>query len=259
MPIKILPAWDAELTKPVATRLERLGVKVLTGGVVSGLSKDGDLLIESGVPRNVVALACNRILVAVGRNPRTSGFGLDRLDLNKEGSFIRIDTQCATSMRNVWAIGDVTGPPMLAHRAMAQGKMVAELIAGQRAMFDQTAIPAICFSDPEIVSVGLSPQEAEASGQPIAMSSFPFLANGRALTQNDEAGFVRVVARTDTQQVLGVQAVGHQVSELASTFGLAVEMGAVLGDIVGTIHAHPTRGEALHEAALGALGHALHL
>ena len=122
---RILPAWDAELTKPVATRLERLGVKVLTGGVVSGLSKDGDLLIKSGVPRNVVALACNRILVAVGRNPRTSGFGLDRLDLNKEGSFIRIDTQCATSMRNVWAIGDVTGPPMLAHRAMAQGKMVA--------------------------------------------------------------------------------------------------------------------------------------
>jgi len=127
----ILPGWDAELTKPVAKRLEKLGVKVLTSAAADGLSRDGtQLLVRSGAPQNVLALACDRILVAVGRRARTDGFGLESLDLDMEGAFVRIDAQCATSMRNVWAIGDVTGPPMLAHRAMAQGKIVAELIAG---------------------------------------------------------------------------------------------------------------------------------
>jgi dihydrolipoamide dehydrogenase len=257
---RLLPEWDDDLTRPVARHLETLGVNVLTNTVARELSKDGaHLLVECGASRKIVALECDKILVAVGRRPRTEGFGLDRLDLDKDGAFLRIDARCATSMRNVWAIGDVTGPPMLAHRAMAQGKMVAELISGHRKAFDQVAIPAICFSDPEVVVVGLSPQEVEASQQPCAVSSFPFLANGRALTQGDEAGFIRVVTRADTQQVLGVQAVGHQIAELASTFALAIEMGAVVEDIIGTIHAHPTRSEAFHEAALGAIGNVLHL
>jgi dihydrolipoamide dehydrogenase len=257
----ILPGWDGDLTKPVARRLESLGVNVLTRAVARGLSADRtQLQVECGTPQNkIMALACDKILLAVGRQPRTKGFGLDRLDLDMEDGFVRIDTQCATSMRNVWGIGDVAGSPMLAHRAMAQGKMVAELIAGQRMAFDQIAVPAICFSDPEIVVVGLSPKDAGASERPLAVSSFPFIANGRALTQGDEVGFIRVVARADTHQILGVQAVGRQVSELASTFALAIEMGAVVEDIVGTVQAHPTRGEAFYEAALGALGQGLHL
>jgi len=148
---------------------------------------------------------------------------------------------------------------MLAHRAMAQGVVVAEGIAGQRRTFDATAIPAVCFTDPEIVSVGLSPDAARAAGREIVTAQFPFQANGRALTMAAEEGFVRVVARADNHLVLGIAAVGAGVSELSASFGLAIEMGARLEDIAGTIHAHPTLGEAFHEASLRALGEALHV
>jgi dihydrolipoamide dehydrogenase len=161
-------------------------------------------------------------------------------------------------MRDVWAVGDVTGEPMLAHRAMAQGEIVAEIIAGKRRVFDPIAIPAICFTDPEIVSVGRLPHEVTAAGREVVIGTFPFAANGRAMTQDDDAGFVRVVARADNHVILGIQAVGLGVSELSSAFSLALEMGARAQDIAATIHAHPTRGEAFQEAALGALGHAVH-
>jgi dihydrolipoamide dehydrogenase len=162
-------------------------------------------------------------------------------------------------MRNVWAIGDLTGEPMLAHRAMAQGEMVAEIIAGQRRIFDRVAIPAICFTDPEVVAVGLAPEAARAAGHDVRVGSFPFQANGRAMTLGVESGFVRVTARADNHLVLGIHAVGAGVSELAASFSLALEMGARLEDIAGTVHAHPTLGEALHEASLKALGEALHV
>ena len=166
---------------------------------------------------------------------------------------------CATSMRNVWAIGDVTGEPMLAHRAMAQGEMVAEIIAGRKRAFDHVAIPAICFTDPEIVAVGLSPDAAKVAHGEIRVGHFPFRANGRAMTLQDDEGFVRIVARADNHVVLGIHAVGAGVSELSAAFSLALEMGARLEDIALTIHAHPTLSEAFHESALAALGHPLHI
>ena len=175
------------------------------------------------------------------------------------GPFIRIDEQCATSMRNVWAIGDVTGEPMLAHRAMAQGEMVAEIIAGHKRAFDQVAIPAICFTDPEIVAVGLVAGRGRTAGHRGTHRPFSLPANGRAMTLQADDGFVRVVARADNHLVLGIQAVGAGVSELSAAFGLALEMGARLEDIAGTIHAHPTLGEAFHEASLNGLGESLHI
>jgi dihydrolipoamide dehydrogenase len=175
------------------------------------------------------------------------------------GGFVAIDERCATSMRNVWAVGDLTGEPMLAHRAMAQGAAVAEQIAGHHRVFDGAVIPAVCFTDPEIVTVGLSPDEARQSGREVHTAQFPFQANGRALTLGAEDGFVRVTARADNHLVLGIAAVGAGVSELAAAFGLALEMGARLEDIGGTIHAHPTLGEAFHEASLRGLGEALHI
>ena len=162
-------------------------------------------------------------------------------------------------MRGVFAIGDVTGEPMLAHRAMAQGEMVAEIVAGQRRGWDRRAIPAVCFTDPEIVTAGLSPEEARRTGREIRTGQFPFSANGRAMTLGAEDGFVRVVARADDNLVLGIQAVGAGVSELSAAFSLALEMGARLEDIAGTIHAHPTQSEAFPEAALKALGRGLHV
>ena len=256
---RILPVYDAELARPVARRLQALGVEVMTGARAVGLLDGGEGLLvekEGAAPRGIAA---DCILVAAGRRARITGFGLERLDLTMNGSFVAIDERCATSMRNVWAIGDLTGEPMLAHRAMAQGVVVAERIAGQRRVFDGAVIPAVCFTDPEIVTVGLSPQEARKAGHEVHTGLFPFQANGRALTLAAEDGFVRVTARADNHLILGIAAVGTSVSELASAFGLALEMGARLEDVGGTIHAHPTLGEAFHEASLRALGEALHI
>jgi len=256
---RILPQYDAELTRPVARRLQALGIEVLTGAKAKGLAKAGGTLLVETKDGSETSLAADRILVTVGRRPVTQGWGLDELVLDMDGPFIRIDERCQTSMRGIYAIGDVTGEPMLAHRAMAQGEMVAEIIAGHRRVWDKRGIPAICFTDPEIVTIGLSPDEARRTGVDIKFGQFPFSANGRAMTRMGEDGFVRVVARADNHLVLGIQAVGQGVSELAAAFGLALEMGARLEDVAGTIHAHPTQGEAFQEAALKALGMELHI
>ncbi|HVI88467.1 MAG TPA: dihydrolipoyl dehydrogenase [Dongiaceae bacterium] len=255
---RILPLYDGELTRPVAQRLAELGIELRLETNAEGLSANGESLIVTGRDGAPAEIGADRILVAIGRRPRTSGFGLERLDLSMNGNFIRIDERCATSMRNVWAVGDVTGEPMLAHRAMTQGEMVAEIIAGHRRSFDKRAIPAVCFTDPEIVSVGLTPDEAKAAGLDIKVGRFSFQTNGRAMTLQAEQGFVRVTARSDNHLLLGIHAVGAGVSEMSTAFGLALEMGATLEDIAHTIHAHPTLGEAFQESALKALGHALH-
>jgi dihydrolipoamide dehydrogenase len=150
---------------------------------------------------------------------------------------------------------------MLAHKASAQGAMVAEIIAGHRRRFDPASIAAVCFTEPEIVVAGLSPDEAKAAGEDIITGQFPLSANGRALTleAGEDGGFVRVVARRADQHVLGIQAVGRGIAELAGEFAHALAMGAVLEDIAGTVHVHPTLGETLGEAALLALGRGLHI
>ncbi|MDG4876630.1 dihydrolipoyl dehydrogenase [Mesorhizobium sp. WSM4935] len=256
---RVLMQYDAELVRPVLKRLGELGVEVMTGAKAKGLSTKGDALLIETADRKNSKVAADRILVTVGRKPLTEGWGLEQIDLDMAGKFIRIDDQCRTSMRGIFAIGDVTGEPMLAHRAMAQGEMVAEIVAGHKRSWDKRAIPAICFTDPELVTAGLAPDETKALAGEIKIGQFPFAANGRAMTKQGEDGFVRVVARADNHLVLGIQAVGQGISELAAAFGLALEMGARLEDIAGTIHTHPTQGEGFQEAALKALGHALHI
>jgi dihydrolipoamide dehydrogenase len=256
---RILPQYDAELTRPVSKRLQALGIDVMTRAKAKGLTKAGGALLVETESGSEVTLAADMILVTVGRRPVTQGWGREELVLDMDGPFIRIDERCQTSMRGIYAIGDVTGEPMLAHRAMAQGEMVAEIIAGHKRVWDKRAIPAVCFTDPEIVAVGLTSDEAQKTGGEIRVGHFPFSANGRAMTKLGEDGFVRVVARADNHLVLGIQAVGQGVSELSAAFGLAVEMGARLEDIAGTIHAHPTQGEAFQESALKSLGRELHI
>lgn len=256
---RILPQYDAELTRPVAKSLATLGIKTRTGAIAKGLAPKGDaLLVDVGDDKDI-RLAADKILVTVGRRPVVAGWGREELVLDMDGKFVRIDEQCRTSMRGVYAIGDVTGEPMLAHRAMSQGEMVAEIVAGHKRSWDKRAIPAVCFTDPEIVTAGLSPEDAQRAGIATKIGLFPFSANGRAMTRLAEDGFVRVVARADNHLLLGLQAVGQDVSELSAAFGLALEMGARLEDIGGTVHAHPTLGEAFQEAALRALGHAVHI
>ena len=256
---RILPLYDSQITQPVAKRLSALGVEILPGTKVKGMSANGEALLAETADGEERRIAADKVLVTVGRKPVTEGWGREELELDMDGRYLRIDDQCRTSMRGIYAVGDVTGEPMLAHRAMAQGEMVAEIVSGKRRNWDKRAIPAVCFTDPEIVSVGLSPDEARAAGREVKIGQFPFTANGRAMTLSSEEGFVRVVARADNHLVLGLQGVGVGISELSAAFSLAIEMGARLEDIAGTIHAHPTQSEAFAEAALKALGHALHV
>lgn len=256
---RVLPTYDVELTKPVHASLKRLGIELHLGCTVQGLNTKGDAVRIRNAEGKESELQADQVLVAIGRKPRTEGWGLESLRLEMQGRFIKIDEQCRTSMRDVWAIGDITGEPMLAHRAMAQGEMVAEIIAGKRRQFQPAAIPAVCFTDPEVVVVGKTPDEAQKAGLDCINASFPFAANGRAMTIESTDGFIRVVARRDNHLILGWQAVGNSVSELSTAFSQSLEMGATLEDIAGTIHAHPTLGEAVQEAALRALGHALHI
>ncbi|MEO8133271.1 MAG: dihydrolipoyl dehydrogenase [Betaproteobacteria bacterium] len=256
---RVLPAYDEELAKPVATALKRLGVKMHLGCSVLGMNAKGDAVRIKSAQGDESLLAADCVLVAVGRRPRTEGWGLETLKLDMNGRAVRIDDQCRTSMKNVWAIGDLTGEPMLAHRGMTQGEMVAEIITGKRRRFAPAAIPAVCFTDPEVVVVGYSPKEAAAAGIDCITAMFPFSANGRAMTLESTEGFVRVVARRDNHLIVGWQAVGGSVSELSSAFSHSLEMGERLEDTAATIHAHPTLGEAVQEAAMRALGHALHI
>jgi guanine deaminase len=253
---RVLPGYDEELTQPVLDALEKSGVVLHLGCSVQGYDAQHGVRVRSA-RADEFALPADRVLVAVGRKPRTTGFGLESLQLDMAGRYVAVDAQCRTSMRNVWAIGDITGDPMLAHRAMAQGEVVAEVIAGKHRRFEPMAIPAVCFTDPEVVVVGKTPGEARAAGLDCIDAAFPFAANGRAMTLEATGGFVRVVARKDNHLILGWQAVGQGVAELAAAFTQSIEMGARLEDVAGTIHAHPTLGEAVQEAALRALGHAV--
>ncbi|MEG1339350.1 MAG: dihydrolipoyl dehydrogenase [Pseudomonas sp.] len=256
---RILPTYDSELTAPVAESIKKLGITLYLKHSVEGFDADSKRLQVRNPAGELLQLDTDQVLVAVGRKPRTQGFNLESLALKMNGSAIAIDERCQTSMRNVWAIGDLSGEPMLAHRAMAQGEMVAEIIAGKTRRFEPTAIAAVCFTDPELVVVGKTPENAEQEGLDCIVAQFPFAANGRAMTLESKSGFVRVVARRDNHLILGWQAVGVGVSELSTAFAQSLEMGARLEDVAGTIHAHPTLGEAVQEAALRALGHALHL
>ena len=255
---RILPLYDKALTDPVTKWLEKHGVTLLLGaragsfekGALNVTDKDGQAL----------QLKADKVLVTVGRRPRTRGWGLETMGVAMAGPFVKIDNRCATSMRNVWAIGDLTGEPMLAHKGSAQGEVVAEILAGHDRTFDPVTIAAVCFTEPEIVSAGLGPQEVEGRDDVIT-SVFPFMAIGRALAieAGDDGGFVRVIASKTDHRILGIQAVGQHVSELSNSFAQMLEMGAVLEDVAGVIHVHPTLGEAFHEASLRALGHAIHI
>ncbi|CAI8813197.1 MULTISPECIES: dihydrolipoyl dehydrogenase [Pseudomonas] len=256
---RILPTYDSELTAPVAESIKKLGIKLYLKHSVEGFDADKQALQVRDPQGELLQLSTDQVLVAVGRKPRTQGFNLESLALKMNGSAVAIDEQCKTSMLNVWAIGDISGEPMLAHRAMAQGEMVAEIIAGKSRRFEPAAIAAVCFTDPELVVVGKTPEQVEQEGLDCIVTQFPFAANGRAMTLESKNGFVRVVARRDNHLILGWQAVGVGVSELSTAFAQSLEMGACLEDVAGTIHAHPTLGEAVQEAALRALGHALHL
>lgn len=260
---RILPIYDKEMTRPIEMWLKKHKVDVHLGAKAKGVvEKKGKTYLQyTDAKGNDQEILADKVLVTVGRKPNTQGWGLETMCVDMNGPFVKVDKQCRTSMKNVWAIGDLVGEPLLAHKASAQGEMVAEIIAGERRVFDPVAIPAVCFTEPEIVGVGLTPDEAKAEGIEVTIGKFPFAASGRALAMDagSDGGFARITARKDNHVIIGIHAVGAHVAELSGEFALALEMGARLEDLAGTIHVHPTLTEGTFEAALATLGHAIHV
>lgn len=256
----LLPGTDKDLVRPVQKKLEGSGVEIHLETLALSPKKKGNgfevTLQKKDGEKNQGEF--EKILVAVGREPNIDGFGLENtgVKVNEEG-FIPINERCQTQLPHLFAIGDVAGGMMLAHKASREGKVAAANIAGQSDAFDNQ-VPAVIFTDPEIAYVGMQESEAKAKGLETVVGRFSFAALGRALTMNEKEGFIKVIAEKSSQRILGVQMVGPHVSDLISEATLGLEMGTLLEDFALTIHPHPTLPEALEEAMESALGMPIH-
>ncbi|WP_139488538.1 dihydrolipoyl dehydrogenase [Brevibacillus dissolubilis] len=256
----ILPLFEKDITRLVGRQLKKDGVEVVTNALAKSSEQSGDsVTVTYTVKDEEKTITADYVLVTVGRRPNTEDLKLEDagVKLTERGQ-IAIDHQCRTNVPNVYAIGDLVEGPALAHKASYEGKVAAEVIAGQNSVVNYKAIPAVVFSEPEVSSVGLSETEAKAAGHNVVTGRFNYAVNGRALSLDAKEGFVKIVAEKETGLVLGTQIVGPEASNLIAEVGLAVEMGATLEDIALTIHAHPTLGELVMEAAEVALGHPIH-
>jgi len=205
-------------------------------------------------------IECDVVLVAVGMKPRSRGVGLEEIgvEIDQRG-FVKTNEFCETNVKGVYAIGDVSGQPMLAHKASKEGEVAAEVIAGHHAAKDWVTVPGIIFTDPEIATAGLTEAQAKEEGYAIKVGKFPFAALGRAVSIGETDGFVKVVTDTKSGRILGIHIVGPSASDLISEAVLAIETVATAEDMALSIHPHPTLGEALMEAAAASLGHAIHI
>ena len=257
---RIVPAMDRELAATLQRALTRQGIAFQLGARLLGLREtvDGlDLEIEAAERRS---LAADAVLVAVGRRPFTQGLGLDAAGVgcDAQGRVV-VDDGFATNVAGIYAIGDVIRGPMLAHKAEEEGIAVAERLAGQKPHVNYGAIPAVVYTWPEVASVGESEEELTAAAIPYRVGKFPFTANPRARTNGDTEGFVKILAETASDRVLGVHIIGPDAGTLIAEAVLAIEFGASAEDIARTCHAHPTLSEAVKEAALAVDGRAIHI
>ena len=244
----LLPGVDKALVQPLARRCEKLFSKILLGTKVTSLSEKGSA-VEARFGADDVQ-TFDRVLVAVGRRPASDGLGLEhtRAGVDARG-FVTVDERCRTADPAIYAVGDVTGEPMLAHRAMRQGKVAAEVIAGRPAAFDNVVVPAVVFTDPEVAWCGLTESEAARDGRAVKIAKREWAASGRALTLGRSDGLTKIIADADTGRVLGVGIVGPGAGELIAEGALAVETAMTVEDLAVTIHTHPTLSETLMEAA----------
>lgn len=256
----ILPGFEKQLSQLVGKNLKNAEVDIYTNALAqTSEATDKDVTVTFKVGEETKNVTAEYVLVTVGRKPNTNDIGLENIGITmSDRGLIEIDSQCRTSVEHIYAIGDIVPGPALAHKASYEGKVAAEAIAGMNSVLDYKVIPAVVFSEPEIASVGLSETEAKEQGYNVQTGRFSFGANGRSLALDNTEGFVKIVADKDTGLVLGSQIVGPEASNLIAELGLAIEMAATLEDIALTIHAHPTLGEIVMEAAEGALGHSVH-
>lgn len=258
----LLTGTDPDCTKVVERRLVKHGAKIYKKAFAKGVEKnaDGSLTVMIEQEGKKQSISCDVVLVAVGMRPNSKGLGLESAGVRvSEKGFVQIDKQGKTNIEGIYAIGDVSGPPFLAHKATKEGEIVAEVIAGHNAAMDWVAMPASTFTDPEISSVGLTEAEATKKGHELRVGKFPFAALGKAMAMRETDGFVKVIADKHSHQVLGVHIVGPEASAMISEAALSMEMAAFLEDVMLTVHPHPTLGEAMMEAAANALGQAIHI
>jgi dihydrolipoamide dehydrogenase len=256
----ILAGSDPELSQLVARKLKKLGVEVMTGAKAkSWTEKGGKAVVTAEAGSQAITLDADKVLVAVGRRPNSAGLGLEEVGVKLEKGFVVVDRKMRTNVAGIYAIGDLCGQPMLAHKASREAEVVAEIIAGHRAEMDVRTIPAVIFTDPEIATAGITAEEAQQKGHKVKIGKFPFAALGRAIANADTDGFVKVVIDAESKEILGIHVVGNGASDIIAEAALAIEMGALADDISLTIHAHPTLPEAIMEAAKASLGEAIHI
>jgi dihydrolipoamide dehydrogenase len=258
---QILPGTDKDLLRPVTKSMKHLGIEILTEARAKGYRRTpggAEIDVEAGGQTKV--LEADRILVSVGFRPNTKGLGLEKagVALDDKG-WIPVDAFCRTNIPHMFAIGDVTGPPLLAHRASYMGEVAADVIAGHAAACDAAAMPGGCFTDPELAFAGLSEQQAKDKGYAVRTGLFPISALGRAAAMNATEGVVKVVIDEKTDVILGVGVTAFNACDLINEVCVALEMGALAEDVALTVHVHPTLSEGLMEAAKAARGEAVHI
>ncbi len=256
----LLPLEDEEISETMERAFRKKGVAFRTGARVEAVAPEGDSLVvhiagDAGDER----LTVSRVLVAIGVQPNSEELGLDRAGVQTERGFIQVDGQMGTNVPHVYAIGDVTGKLPLAHVAMAQGVLAAEVIAGRSPVpLNYDAMPRCTYTSPQVASMGLSEAQAREQGHDVSVGRFPFRANGKALALNDYEGFAKIVSDSHYGEILGVHLIGPEVTELLPEFGLATQLEATPAEIARVVHAHPTLSEVLMEAALDVEGAAIH-
>jgi dihydrolipoamide dehydrogenase len=258
---QLLPREDPEIAGVLGRELNRSGIEVLTGARLQGLVESGEGRLAATIKGRDGAervLEAEVALISVGRRPRVAGLGLEALGVKVERSGIVVDARGETSVKSVFAAGDVAGGWQLAHVAFHEGAAAAENALGHGQPLKLTAVPRCVYTDPEVASVGLSEPEAQKEYGSLKVGRFPFAANGKALAMGQTAGLVKIIAEAHYDQVVGVAIAGPGATELIGEAALAVAQECTLAELIDGVHAHPTLTEALREAALAAAGRPLH-
>ena len=258
----LLPGADRDLVLPLSKRLEKLFDKILLNTAVTNLEEvaNGIRVSLKGEELSDAQPVFDRVLIAVGRRPNSRDLGLDKVGVEvTERGFIKVDEKRRTTAANIYAVGDVAGEPMLAHKATYEGKIAIEVIAGEPAQYDARAVPAVVFTDPELAWCGLTETEAKKQKREIKRVRFAWQGSGRAMTLDRTEGLTKLIVDPQTEQILGVGIVGVEAGEMIAEAMLAIEMGATAKDIALTMHAHPTLSETIGEAAEWYYGHGTHM
>ncbi|MGZ3656395.1 MAG: dihydrolipoyl dehydrogenase [Bdellovibrionota bacterium] len=257
---RLLNSYDQDVANLVGRSLKKRNVNVLTGATAKGVKeKGGQLVVDVEVEGKLQQISCDKVLVTVGRKPNSMP-GIEKTGVQVDArGFIKVNDQLKTNVPGIYAIGDVVGQPMLAHKATKEGLVVADVIAGKKTKYDVKAMPAVIFCEPEVATVGLSEIEAKAKGITTFVGSFPYGALGKAIASNETDGFAKVIGDKKTGRLIGAAIVGAEASTGIAEMALALEAGLQVEDVALTVHAHPTMGEGTMEAAEVALGHAIHV